>query len=91
MDILAAFVGLAVLVGIVGLDSRISRVKRQADRVERKLDLVLDHLGLSLQYPRMDEVAALARDGRTIEAVKMYREVTGAGLKEAKEAVDKLG
>jgi ribosomal protein L7/L12 len=29
-------------------------------------------------------------EGRKIEAIKLYREVTGAGLKEAKEAVEAL-
>jgi ribosomal protein L7/L12 len=35
-----------------------------------------------------EEVRALVRAGRMIEAIKLYRERTGAGLKEAKDAVD---
>lgn len=31
------------------------------------------------------------RRGKTIEAIKIYREVTGAGLKEAKAAVEAMG
>jgi ribosomal protein L7/L12 len=31
------------------------------------------------------------RDGRKIQAIKAYREITGAGLKEAKEAVERMG
>jgi len=30
----------------------------------------------------------LARSGKMIEAIKQYREMTGAGLKEAKAAVE---
>jgi large subunit ribosomal protein L7/L12 len=35
-------------------------------------------------------VLALVSDGRKIEAIKLYRDLTGAGLKEAKEAVEAL-
>ena len=63
----------------------------QLDRAERKLDAVLRHLkidptqGLALT----DRVKELARDpARKIEAIKLYREETGAGLAEAKEAVE---
>jgi ribosomal protein L7/L12 len=37
-----------------------------------------------------DDLLALAREGRTIEAIKRYREQTGAGLKEAKDAIERL-
>lgn len=36
------------------------------------------------------ELAALILKGSKIEAIKFYREATGFGLKEAKEAVEKL-
>jgi hypothetical protein len=38
-----------------------------------------------------DDVLDLARSGRKIEAIKLYRDRTGSGLKEAKEYVDTLG
>jgi ribosomal protein L7/L12 len=37
------------------------------------------------------ELLALLREGRRIEAVKRYRERTGAGLKESMDAVARLG
>jgi ribosomal protein L7/L12 len=37
-----------------------------------------------------EEIRALVRAGRMIEAIKLYRERTGTGLKEAKDAVDKI-
>lgn len=37
-----------------------------------------------------DEVRALAAAGRTMEAAKLHREQTGAGLAEAKAAIDAL-
>ncbi|ORW18715.1 ribosomal protein L7/L12 [Mycobacterium palustre] len=36
------------------------------------------------------EVVALARAGNAIAAIKLFREMTGAGLREAKEVVDSL-
>ena len=36
------------------------------------------------------EVHALARSGKKIEAIKRYRELTGVGLKEAKDAVERM-
>ncbi|OBI10489.1 ribosomal protein L7/L12 [Mycobacterium scrofulaceum] len=36
------------------------------------------------------EVVGLARSGNKIAAIKLYRELTGAGLREAKEVVDPL-
>ena len=38
----------------------------------------------------MAEVRALRSSGRTIHAIKLYREHTGVGLKQAKDAVEAL-
>ena len=56
--------------------------------VQRKLDLVIDHLGI--EAPGQAEVVRHLRDGQTVEAVRAYREQTGAGLLEAKQAVDRM-
>ncbi|MER6384398.1 ribosomal protein L7/L12 [Streptomyces sp. NPDC001127] len=82
---------LAVLGGVIGFESRFARTDRRLARVERKLDLIMEHLDLREEYPRMDEVAALLREGKKIHAIKVYRDITGADLKEAKDAVDRLG
>lgn len=34
------------------------------------------------------EIEALVRQGKDIEAIKAYRQLTGAGLKQAKDAID---
>lgn len=59
--------------------------------VERKLDLIMNHLGIHDPGPEapagvFEELAA----GRKIQAIKLYREATGAGLKDAKDAVELL-
>jgi ribosomal protein L7/L12 len=59
-------------------------------RVERKLDLILKHLGLDAGdlAAASDAVRAHADRGDKIAAIKQHREETGAGLAEAKDAVD---
>jgi len=39
---------------------------------------------------RLEEIASLLRTGKKINAIKAYREVTGASLAEAKDAVERL-
>ena len=58
------------------------------------MDLILKHLGLEYRDPAIpgglsDEVKALADDPtRKIAAIKLLREQTGLGLREAKDAVE---
>jgi ribosomal protein L7/L12 len=61
---------------------------RQLTALHRKLDLVLDHLGIAA--PEELEVAQHLRNGRTVDAVRAYRNLTGASLVEAKQAVDRI-
>ncbi|MEV0689308.1 hypothetical protein [Streptomyces sp. NPDC050388] len=89
MDVAVPF--LIVFLGIITVKVEISRAGRRAARLERKLDLVLEHLDLHEEVPHREEIVALVREGKRIQAVKAYREATGAGLAEAKEAVDRLG
>jgi hypothetical protein len=59
--------------------------------IERKLNALLRHHGVdpTQGLPLSDRVKQLAADpARKIEAIKVYREETGAGLAEAKEAVE---
>ncbi len=59
-------------------------------RVEQKLDLLLTHAGLDYTPAPKAEWQALADEGpaRKIAAIKAYREETGAGLADAKQAVE---
>lgn len=59
-------------------------------RVEQKIDLLLTHSGLDYTPPAKAAWQALADEGptRKIAAIKAYREETGAGLAEAKQAVE---
>ena len=59
-------------------------------RVEQKLDLLLTHAGLDHTPATKAAWQALADEGpaRKIAAIKAYREETGAGLADAKQAVE---
>lgn len=72
----------------------ISRQERQTTarlwRLEEKLDAIARALEIQPPAAAEEQVAALVRAGRKIEAIKRYREQTGVGLKEAKDYVDSL-
>jgi hypothetical protein len=60
----------------------------QIAALQRKLDSIMDHLGVPA--PEMPEVVRHVENGSMIEAVVAYRKQTGAGLLEAKQAVDRM-
>jgi len=66
---------------------------RQIERIERKLDLILKHLGLDTKLsveapPRVQELASM---GQKVAAIKLLRETNPwIGLKEAKDYVEGL-
>jgi ribosomal protein L7/L12 len=95
MDYGMLLLGVVVLVAVVALgssatDRRLGRVDRRLARVERKLDAIADRLGVSVVEPELAAVAALVRQGKKIQAIKAYRESTGADLREARDAVERL-
>lgn len=83
-----------MLVALIAAGGRRGTVDHQARRlaaVERKLDLIMAHLGI--REPGPDAPAAVLQEllaGRKIQAIKEFREATGATLKEAKDAVELL-
>lgn len=86
------FPGLALLLGLGGIERKVSRTDRRVARSERRIGLTVDSPGIEpRREPWQDEVLRLVRAGKRIQAVRAYREATGAGLAAAKEAVDRLG
>lgn len=74
------------------LTSKVALLERQVDFLLRHLRLTyVDISGPSGEPPWMGEVRQLANQNRMIDAIKVYRENTGAGLAEAKRAVEALG
>ena len=63
---------------------------RRLRRLDRKIDLILRHLGLDPNQDVNPQVMELTKAGQKIQAIKLYRQQTGAGLKEAKDYVEGL-
>jgi ribosomal protein L7/L12 len=59
-------------------------------RLQRKVDLILTHLGLDPDQGVDEKIMELVKAGKKIEAVKLYREQTGVELYEAKDYVEGL-
>ncbi len=90
--------GLVILVVVAFVES-LSRGKATERLQKRVLDLevrlhkIQEHLGFVADPspPVTDDVKVLARTpGSKIAAIKLYRQQTGAGLKDAKDAVERM-
>jgi hypothetical protein len=81
---------LLALVILLSVSSQFDRTRPRLERIERKLDRIMDHFEIhefgERQWAKVDE---LLREGKKIEAIKRYRQFSGASLKEAKEAVER--
>ena len=71
-------------------DRKIARIEQRLGLMERKIDAILDNLGIPFTEPGFAEVEQFLRAGKKLQAIKAYRERTGAGLAEAKEAVERM-
>ncbi|MEV7626728.1 ribosomal protein L7/L12 [Actinoplanes sp. NPDC089786] len=82
-------VGLAMLAaGSRGQDRRNTAIRLAA--IERKLDLIMKHQGIVEPRIEAPDVVQELMQGRKIQAIKIYRERTGVGLAEAKNAVEQI-
>ncbi len=86
---------IAAIMVIMFLSLKLSSIEKRIGRLSQldaKLDLLLKHAGLEFDpYENVSPavVQALQR-GEKIQAIKHYREATGVGLAEAKEAVEEI-
>lgn len=81
------------------LRTRVEELERTVTRQQQAIDMLMAELGMEASsLPaslRRDpdilhpEVIALLRERREIPAIKRHRELTGAGLREAKELIDR--
>ena len=82
------------------MDQRFSFIERRLALLEQQVRLLSERAEVPCPTFASDaptqfggvpgEVVALARGGNAIAAIKLYRELTGAGLREAKDVVDSL-
>lgn len=84
---------LAAVAGLIVALQAGKSTKPEAKRlavIERKLQLVMDHLGIVEPEVDMPDVVRALEQGNKIEAIKAYRNATGARLADAKNAVDAI-
>ncbi len=74
--------------------SRIVALEFQVAELRRQLTFLLNHLGLRVPDevvpPHVKAALEALQHGSKIDAIKRYQQMTGCGLKEAKDAVEVL-
>jgi ribosomal protein L7/L12 len=77
-------------------ERRIAELESRLARLEQRVDMIAGRLGFgdpgAMQpgMTDMTEIEQMLRKGQKIEAIKIYRQKTGVGLKEAKDAVEAM-
>lgn len=71
------------------------RQNARIDKLELRVQAILQHLGIPDPAPPEEpgvsvEVASLAREGKTLQAVKLHMDETGADLTTARDAVARV-
>jgi ribosomal protein L7/L12 len=98
MDIVLTVALVVLLAGLIllGLASSANsrreqlRTAARLAAIEQKLDAVVAHLGISVRDRELPEVLRLIFADQRVAAIRAYRAETGAGLLEAKNAVDAI-
>lgn len=69
--------------------SAISRLQHQVNRLQKKTDAIAEKLGIEETIPPEleQEINQLIDEGNRIKAIKVYRQSTGEGLKEASDFI----
>lgn len=76
---------------LFGSSDRSPNLVPRMKRLEKKLDLILSHLGIDfvdVGETLSEQTRSLADRGEKIAAIKQYRNETGVGLAEAKQAIE---
>jgi len=75
-------------------EQEIHRLRTRVTHLEKQVRTLMEKLGMSYAGPSGDpmprEVQELCLKGERKAAIRLYMEMTGATLKEAKEAVDSV-
>ncbi|WP_262284470.1 hypothetical protein [Micromonospora sp. MA102] len=81
---------LLLLAGQLAAGRRPGPEEYRLAEIERRLDLVMRHLGVTDPGRQLPEVHAHLGRGEKIKAIAAYRRATGADLRTAKAAVEAL-
>lgn len=72
------------------LQQHFAAISKRFDAIERQLALLSEKLGVPYTPPTADvpaEVVELVKAGKDLDAIKKYRELTGASGDEAREVI----
>ena len=77
-------------------ETEIEQLRSRVNELEDRLKVLYRHLHLEYADSAADpiqspQLQAALRSGNKIEAIKIYRELTGLGLVEAKQAIERAG
>jgi ribosomal protein L7/L12 len=80
---------------MVYLDQELFQLRQRVAKLERQVAFLMERLNIEYhEEPNQGvstEVLDLVQRGRTIQAIKRFREETGASLRDAKEFIESLG
>ncbi|MGJ3508940.1 ribosomal protein L7/L12 [Enemella sp. A6] len=78
-----------------GDTERIDKLERRIAHLESVVEMLANKSGVAVEWAQPMGISAKEHDlvarGKKIEAIKAYRERTGAGLMEAKNVIDSIG
>jgi ribosomal protein L7/L12 len=75
------------------VEPKFTAISNRLAAIEQQLARLSELAGVPYTPPADDvppSVVALVRAGKTMEAIKEYRAITGAGIDEARQAVSKV-
>lgn len=75
-------------------DTEVQQLRSRVNELEDRLKFLYRRLNIEYADPNSDpalspQIQEALRRGNKIEAIKLYRELTGVGLAEAKSAIDR--
>lgn len=75
-------------------ETEIQLLRSRVNELEDRLKFLYERLNIDYGDPNTDpirspQIQEALRRGNKIEAIKLYRELTGVGLAEAKQAIDR--
>jgi ribosomal protein L7/L12 len=88
-----ALLGFFLLVILINQVSQLQKRVTSLSRVEAKVDLLLRHAGIAQHDPYANlptPVIEAIQRGEKIQAIKLYREASGATLKDAKDFIEEV-
>lgn len=83
------FIPVLIVLGFY-LYSQFEEYRRRVRFLEVKIDALIKHTGIEFDDRTLlpVEVHKAIKAGQRLKAIRLYRKITGAGLKEASEIVD---